>query len=540
MVRLSLSLLLLFIVVVAYCQEGQKTSQQLQEELDSLASAPYSAEVYRAHQSLNVQSQQINFKQGEAQASQWMGNYAIELGELETARTHYQKLVSISEELQDSTLRANGFFSLAVVNSELLQLEEAVELFQRAAELSIQIRDTFLQASVVNGLGIAHAKGEQYELAVKYLKEARNLMDEIDVAGGVQNANYNIAYIHLLQELPLAAQPFAFEYLAFAREKGDSIDLASGYSLVGKTLHALGQYDKALIYCDSALQLSEVNQLKNLKSEVLAEISEIYESKQEFQLALRYHKEYSIAGQAYINEETKKNIAELDIKYETERNKRELLLKEKEVSEVRQKAKLNQQRMLMVVGGLIACIIIGFLYFLKVRSETREKTANELLIRAQLEYQDLKNAQLKTELDNKKSDLTNLALDISRKNDFSNQLIERLDQIKSAKSSDVRGQLKSVTSFVINHLQINEDLAILQENVETVNKEFYQKLEQNFGELTATDKHLAALIRLNLSNKEVAVIRGISTASAKMSRHRLRKKLGLEPQEDITRFLQDI
>jgi len=42
-----------------------------------------------------------------------------------------------------------------------------------------------------------------------------------------------------------------------------------------------------------------------------------------------------------------------------------------------------------------------------------------------------------------------------------------------------------------------------------------------------------------MTNKEVAMNRGISTASAKMARYRLRKKLNLTPKDDIIAFLRD-
>jgi len=80
----------------------------------------------------------------------------------------------------------------------------------------------------------------------------------------------------------------------------------------------------------------------------------------------------------------------------------------------------------------------------------------------------------------------------------------------------------------------------VQENIDQVNSEFHQKMRSMFPKLTTSDRELAGMLRLNMTNKEVATNRGISTASAKMARYRLRKKLGLKPSDDINAFLREI
>jgi len=89
-------------------------------------------------------------------------------------------------------------------------------------------------------------------------------------------------------------------------------------------------------------------------------------------------------------------------------------------------------------------------------------------------------------------------------------------------------------------LQVSEDLETLQKNINEIGHEFYLNLDKKVGGLSANDKQLCGMIRLNMSNKEVATIKNISVKSAKMSRYRLRKKLGLKPEEDVVEFLRGI
>jgi DNA-binding CsgD family transcriptional regulator len=62
-------------------------------------------------------------------------------------------------------------------------------------------------------------------------------------------------------------------------------------------------------------------------------------------------------------------------------------------------------------------------------------------------------------------------------------------------------------------------------------------LGRQFPNLTAQDLRLCAFLRLNMTNKEIAAITYQSLESLKTARYRLRKKLGLERDENLVAFL---
>ena len=57
--------------------------------------------------------------------------------------------------------------------------------------------------------------------------------------------------------------------------------------------------------------------------------------------------------------------------------------------------------------------------------------------------------------------------------------------------------------------------------------------------LTTTDLKFCALLRLNLSTKEMALFTGLTVRGVEGARHRLRKKLNLSEGASITEFLID-
>ncbi|MGD1945887.1 MAG: helix-turn-helix transcriptional regulator [Croceivirga sp.] len=67
---------------------------------------------------------------------------------------------------------------------------------------------------------------------------------------------------------------------------------------------------------------------------------------------------------------------------------------------------------------------------------------------------------------------------------------------------------------------------------------FYARLNDQFEGLTKTDVRLCSFIKLNLNTKQIATLQNINPSSVKMSRNRLRKKLHLTPEADLSSFLQ--
>ena len=69
------------------------------------------------------------------------------------------------------------------------------------------------------------------------------------------------------------------------------------------------------------------------------------------------------------------------------------------------------------------------------------------------------------------------------------------------------------------------------------NPAFYNTLLERWPSLTKVDLKLCSLLRQGLSSKEIAEITNKSSHGIDVARNRLRRKLGLEPREDITLFL---
>jgi PAS domain S-box-containing protein len=148
--------------------------------------------------------------------------------------------------------------------------------------------------------------------------------------------------------------------------------------------------------------------------------------------------------------------------------------------------------------------------------------------------------QIHNELvESKKRELTSSALRLIHISEMNNNLISELGEI--SEHADKKG--KELIRTTISRFNVNSSENVWQEfetRFANVYESFYNKLIAQFPDLTPGEKKLCALLRLNLSSKDIAAITFQNSQSVDMSRYRLRKKMNLKPDENLIDYLMNI
>ena len=193
--------------------------------------------------------------------------------------------------------------------------------------------------------------------------------------------------------------------------------------------------------------------------------------------------------------------------------------------------------------------VVGYLLWknFQLKQINIENDYNEQILRyneqqAKLEYElkitNNQNARLEAAVKEKKKTQKRIALSIIHKNEVLNQLRLEIDKIKSKPETEIKyDDLSNLELLIINHLDLEKDRKVLNKYLEELNAEFFEKMEKKFPNLTEKEKRLSALLRLNLSSKELASILGISAKSVEVNRYRLRKKLNLKKDQKLSNVL---
>ena len=102
---------------------------------------------------------------------------------------------------------------------------------------------------------------------------------------------------------------------------------------------------------------------------------------------------------------------------------------------------------------------------------------------------------------------------------------------------DMQEQLKE---DVIDSLFLDGDKEVFGYYFEDQHKGFYEALKKYAPSLTNNDLRLCSLTRMRLSLKETAEILNLSVDAVKSGRYRVRKKLNLEADENLSDFLNQL
>ncbi len=142
-------------------------------------------------------------------------------------------------------------------------------------------------------------------------------------------------------------------------------------------------------------------------------------------------------------------------------------------------------------------------------------------------------------LDNKKRELVSSALRLIQVNELNNQLVSELGGL----SAYTNRQGSELIRKIIHQCSVSSGEGIWKDfeiRFEQVYEVFYRRLQEMHPELTPGERKLCALLRLNISSKDIAAITFQNPQSVDMARYRLRKKLNLNAEENLVDFLTKI
>jgi ligand-binding sensor domain-containing protein len=149
-----------------------------------------------------------------------------------------------------------------------------------------------------------------------------------------------------------------------------------------------------------------------------------------------------------------------------------------------------------------------------------------------------RNQQLQMDVLNKSRELANSTSSLIRKNEILLQIKEELQSLKN-KTNDSRlnRYFNSLSRLIDEHISSEDDWQLFEANFNQVHEVFFKKLKAEFPELTPGDLRLAAYLKMNLASKEIGPLLNISLRGVENKRYRLRKKIGLHPEANLTEFL---
>lgn len=215
--------------------------------------------------------------------------------------------------------------------------------------------------------------------------------------------------------------------------------------------------------------------------------------------------------------------------------------------------------------ALVVYLILFVIFILKLLSIIRlrsEKGAREMEAQKELElkeqeehYQaeakekkkeisELKNQRLQYHLRHKSQELASSTMNLIRKNEILLDINQNLNKVASDinENSEPKIILKKLSKMQENikqNIEQDNNWKRFAENFDLVYENYLIRLSERFPNLTISDKKLCAYLKMDLSSKDIAPLLNMSFRSVEMSRYRLRKKIELDRDVNLSDFLQN-
>ena len=484
-------------------------------------------------------------------------------GEYSEALIIYKKALSSYQNLAFTVGTSTISTSIGDVYRYLGDYARAMEYYLQALKLAEELEDIPRQAGSLNSVGLIHFREKNYDKALGFFERGLALSEELGYDVYIAACVANIADIHSERGDHEKALQFHLRSLELDKKQQNLDGQAQSLSSVGRVYEAMKDYDKAISNFEASLSiadsigaarsvalncnnLSRVHRTENrlqtslqyaqralvsaIKQDFQEQISashlnlaKTYSAMNNYEAAYENHMAYAAVKDSVYNGNRIKQIAEMQTKYETE--KKEQKIASLQIETRNETFKRNAYALGFIGTFVIAGLVIGWLnYRIRKTKSIREK--ENLLNREKIRSYEKELIQFTQNTIEKTNRIESLNLEL-----------EKVKKEIASNCQQYSGHLdKLMQSTILTEKEWKEFKTLFDQ----VHPIFFGNLRTMYPDLSASEIRMAALVKLNLTSKEISNMLGISHESVNKSRYRLRKKLNLTKEERLEKHFENL
>ncbi len=508
-------------------------------------------------------SESIGFEKGKADAKLLMGYYYKHQLDYNQALTLIKESLDNYKEIDDKFGIAKSNLELGKLYQKKFEYDKSLDVLFKAMEIFTDLNKNAELAETYNYIGGTYYDEGKFDNAEDYYQKSLKIFENVGNAAGSASLFNNIGEIYRKKGHSQDALHFYRKSVALNNKIQNKDNLAINFDNMGNTFIDQLEFDSAAFYLRKSLAIGveidekerisaaymslgrlylRLNEIKAsekyfdsgiflakkipdyiLIREAASGLSEIYEKEKLYKEAYDYHLLLKQIEDSIFNIRSLEKITSSEMKLLFEQEHKLNMLN-------RQKVVLKY---FIIAAGLISILLLFIMLYerqkLKIK---RAKITEENLM--------LEKKQLKEQIDYKNRELATNVVYLVKKNELINFISEKLLREKSKFKKENQPHIDSI----ILSLQESKDINIwkdFENRFKEVHEEFYNKLIFRHPNLTENEKKLCALLRLNMTTKEIAAITHQNPNSIEVARTRLRKKLDLSNTEiNLLNYLSNL
>ena len=460
------------------------------------------------------------------------------LNKSEALKTTSEAL-TLAKMIEDTVLQHENLLLLAEIHRKVHKFPKAIQYGNEAIYLAKECfkRGRLKQASLMPsyyGLALTYTAHKEYDSAMTYIDSCYYMASQIKV-DSLHFGNIEVTKASILASLGKVDQArqmifrlrdyYESQQSRGAVSKTELIPLINIYLSLGRHYSELKDYGQAIRHYH--LSLKYIDQCQShfqMKEYIHKRLSVVYKNTEMYDSAY-YHLGRSNAiykkWHGFKNED---NVQLIDIRntYLEEIEKKERALLEQQLLTVEREKSILILRVILLVAGLV--IVISSLIILNRRIRRKQRE-----LKAKNKEREKRNSEV---IELKNRELTSYTLLLIEKEEILEKAANFMK--KHSDDSEARALLKTMKMGGTN---IWEEF---NQRFSAVNQGFYDKLRAQYPDLSSTNIKHCALIKLNFTSKEMAYLLGISERGVFTSRYRIRKKMNLDTDVNLTEYLNKL
>lgn len=423
-------------------------------------------------------------------------------------------LLALENSIKENNLK-NEFkakMNLACVYDRISDSKKAIKLGNEAMNYFLINKDTLNYGIALNLLSAFYGEEGNIKISKIYALRAIGIFNQYNMLDAELGSAYNQLGNCLIDENKFDSAILFIDLAIKYMIKANRIDQVSGLYLNNSySCIKLKKSKRARLYLNLAKKIADSLGLKHDLVGIKFRLAELETLNGNFKSAINIFKSANQLRDSLISSENLERISELEVKYNT-----------KKLEFENSKATIKQKNTEILILILILFLFLTFSLIIIIHLKHKRKIQNQ-----------------KIELENNKIALKEFANILSLKN----QQIQ--DVLKEQKENYINTENKTLNKSDIDEYEMIYNFKILTiEDWETFKRKFnlvypgfLAGLRSNFIDLTQSEERLILLIKMKLTNQEIAGVLGIGYNSVKKSRQRLRKKLSLLSEVDLDSYI---
>jgi len=503
---------------------------------------PDSAEQY-LHFALNEAKKTDNLKI-QARIIIKLGILNNERGNIEKAKKLFSESLVISKRINDTSLILSSKGNLGNCHLNLGEYKDAIKIYSEIIEIAEKNNNITVSAIANGALGNLYLIKNEYEKALEYYKISENKFKKSENSNGIALSllnmatvysnmgkykdavtNYNKAYTIFIKnknylnsakcksgiaKIYLKLNTYNKSIIAEKKalityKKLDSkFDISYAYSMIASNYINLKKYQSALLFLDSAYNLSVQAKNYSALESITDKIRRCYDSIGNFNKAYQYSKLNKTYYDSVYDIENENKFSELEIKFETSKKEQEIELYKKN-KELLEKESRNRLILLISVSSFLVLLFIILLLFYnrnKLKHKIKQTDLENKLLRVQMNPHFIFNALSSIEHYIYKNDIQNSSLYLT---DFA-KLMRLILESSRKELISLKSEIEILNYYVnFQKLRISYPLNFsidISEDIDTENCLFPPMLIQPFIENAVkhgfTDKSDNAYIKISM------------------------------------------